>query len=249
MNPYKVLGVHPNASKEEVENAYRDLIENPKFDDGDNPMEFVTTERLNEVNDAFYSLINTFKYKEIRNLIENEEFISAETELNLISDKKNPEWNYLKGFVMLKKGWMQAGITHLKTAYELEPSNLEYKETLQILNRKVAQIKHHYAKVAAARNSSQGGDMCGGGSGGGMDMCGGGSQPNPGMGGNPFDNLANMAGQGGNPLGGNQNMGGNPFAGMGGGNQGNPLQNMLLQNMMSPNNMNMCGGGNGGGMC
>ena len=48
-------------------------------------------------------------------------------------------------------------------------------------------------------------------------------------------------GGGANPLGGGNPLGGNMQ-------NGNPLQSMLMQNLMSPNNMNMCGNG-GGGMC
>ena len=53
--------------------------------------------------------------------------------------------------------------------------------------------------------------------------------------GNPLAGGGNPLGGGNNPLGGNMQ-------------NGNPLQSMLMQNLMSPNNMNMCGNG-GGGMC
>ena len=145
---------------------------------------------------------------------------------------------------MLKKGWFSAGVTHLKTAVELNPENEEYRQTMQLLSRKLNQIKSNYARVAAQNNSQNNMDLCGGGAGQGMnsggDMCGGNQ-------GNAANILNSMAG-GGNPLGGANPLGGggNPL----GGNMsnGNPLQNMLMQNLMSPNNMNMCGNG-GGGMC
>lgn len=282
MNPYKVLGVRPNASRDEIEEAYREMIDRYNEEYSDYPMEFRSNETLGEINAAFNSLINDVKYKEIRDLIESEQFVAAETELNLISDKNNPEWNYLRGFIMLKKGWIQSGVTHLKAAAKLNPSNEEYQETLVILSRKLDEIKTNYARMAAARSSAQNNnnsmDLCGGSPGGAMggannmNMCnsmppaGGGMGGNPlggAMGGNPLAGAMGgnpLAGaMGGNPLGGamggNQsggNMANNPLAGLMGGSPmgGNPLQNMLFQNLMSPNNMNMCGGGGpGGGMC
>ena len=252
MNPYKILGIRPNASKDEIEIAYKNIIESNNLNaNSDNPVEFLSEEKLSKVNEAFRTLSNEGKLKEIRDLIESEQFLAAETELNLISDKNNAEWNYLKGFVMLKKGWFSAGVNHLKTAVELNPDNEEYRETMQLLSRKVSQIRANYARIAAQNNSQNDMDLCGGGSGAGMgnsgDMCGG----NQGNAANILNSMAgsgNPLGGGGNPLGGGANPlgGGNPL----GGNMqnGNPLQSMLMQNLMSPNNMNMCGNG-GGGMC
>ena len=104
MNPYKVLGIRPNASKDEIEIAYKNIIESNNINaNSDNPVEFLTEEKLSKVNQAFYTLTSEIKLKEIRDLIESEQFLAAETELNLITDKNNAEWNYLKGFVLLKK--------------------------------------------------------------------------------------------------------------------------------------------------
>lgn len=251
MNPYKVLGVRPNASKDEIETAYKNIINTNNLNaNSDNPVEFLTEEKLSDVNAAFHTLTNGIKLKEIRDLIESEQFIAAETELNMITDKKNPEWNYLKGFVLLKKGWFNAGVTHLRTAAELDPSNEEYKETMNLLSKKIKEIRANYARVAARNNPQNDMDLCGGGNSGpamgnNMDMCNGAQASNM---------LNNMAGS--NPLGSNpmNGMGTNPMSAMGSnpmaGNAqgGNPLQSMLMQNLMSPNNMNMCGNG-GGGMC
>ena len=257
MNPYKILGIPPTASKDEIENAYERIVDTYQIDNANSDDYYLMEDKIYEANEAYNTLINDLKYKEIRNLIENEQFISAETELNLISDKNNAEWNYLKGFVMLKKGWVQSGVNHLKTAAELNPTNPEYRETLTILSRKINTIKQNYARAAAAANmkaNQNNMNMCGGNGGAPNGMC------------NDMGNIGNMMG-GGNPLG--NMMGGNanpmnnpagaavPNGGMGqnptGGNgmNGNPLQNMLLQSLLSSGNnnaMNMCGNG-GGKMC
>ena len=144
MNPYKILGIPPTASKDEIESAYERIVDTYQIDNTNSDDYYLMEDKISEANEAYNTLINDLKYKEIRNLIENEQFISAETELYLISDKNNAEWNYLKGFVMLKKGWVQSGVNHLKTAAELNPTNHEYKETMTILSRK---NKHHKTKL------------------------------------------------------------------------------------------------------
>lgn len=248
MNPYKILGVRPNASHDEIKAAYDNLVNTYSSSNFESsPEEFLAEDKLAEINDAFNALNSEIKYREIRNLIETEQFINAETELNLISDKNSPEWNYLKGFVMLKKGWFQSGVSHLKTAAELNPTNPEYKDTLIHLSRKINEIKNNYARIAAASNKGNNTMNPCGGSGGGS-MCG---NPAGGGGGGDMSSLMNMLGgmNGSADSASSGNSTGNPSS------QTNPLQNMLLQNLMSQgggNGMNMCGGpggGSGGGMC
>lgn len=267
MNPYKVLGIRPNASLEEIKDAYESLANTYSINDfNGSPEEPLAEDKLSEINEAYTILNNNFRYKNIRNLIENKQFLSAETELNLISDKNSPEWNYLQGFVLLKKGWFQAGVNHLKTAAELNPSNEEYQEALMVLVKKVRKMKANYARTMKYNSANNNNNMCGGGgqtnnmcggsgSGGGIDpnilnmfMNSTGSNPmggsNPMSGANPTDgmNTSNNA----NPMGNIANM----MGGMGGMGGGNPMQNMLMQSLMGGGNgMNMCGNSGGGGMC
>lgn len=261
MNPYKVLGVRPNASLDEIENAYESLTSTYSINNFHGSLEEPLAEdKLYEINEAYTLLTNNLKYKDIRNLIERQQFLNAETELNLISDKTSAEWNYLKGFVLLKKGWFQAGVNHLKTAAELNPSNEEYQETLMILAKKVKQMKVNYARAMQSKGGNSS-NMCGGG-GQSNNMCGG-----SGSGGGIDPNILNMLmnSTGGNPMGGANpmdggnsaanpmgNMGANPMANMGTGmGGGNPMQNMLMQSLLGGggNGMNMCGNSGGGGMC
>ena len=256
MNPYKILGVKPNASQDEIKEAYRALSETYSLETfKDSPEEPLAEDKLSELNEAYSILINNVQYKDIRKLIENEQFLSAETELNLISDKTSPEWNYLKGFVMLKKGWFQAGITHLKTAAELNPNNQEYRDTLKLLNRKMNQMRAYYAKMSQSQNSSNN-NMCGGGGQSGGNMCG--SSPQGGGGSGIDPNLLNMFMNMGNQGGAVPGGGANPLAGATGNNtapnsmpQGNPMQNLLMQSLLGGGGggMNMCGPATGGGMC
>ena len=257
MNPYKVLGIRPNASLDEIKDAYESLATTYSINDfNGSPEEPLAEDKLSEINEAYTLLSNNFKYKNIRNLIENKQFLSAETELNLIYDKSSPEWNYLQGFVLLKKGWFQAGVNHLKTAAELNPTNEEYQEALMVLVKKVRAMKANYARTMQYNSSNNNNNMCGGG-GQTNNMCGG-----SGNGGGLDPNILNMfMNSGGNPMGGanpldgmnaanNPNPMGNLSNMMGGMGGGNPMQNMLMQSLMGGGNgMNMCGSSGGGGMC
>lgn len=268
MNPYKVLGIRPNASLDEIKNAYETLTNTYNVDNFQGSTEEPLAEdKLSELNDAYTVLINDIKYKDIRNLIENQQFLSAETQLNLISDKTSPEWNYLQGFVLLKKGWFKAGVTHLKTAAELNPNNQEYQEALMILAKKVNQMKANYARAMQARSASgNNNNMCGGGQS--NNMCGGSNSGGGGIDPNILSMFMNNGAMGGsNPMGGaNPNTGAdganntmntnNPLNNLGamgnmGNSGGNPMQNMLMQSLLGGGNgMNMCGNsGGGGGMC
>lgn len=258
MNPYKVLGIRPNASLDEIKDAYESLATTYSINNfNGSPEEPLAEDKLSEINEAYTLLSNNFKYKNIRNLIENKQFLSAETELNLIYDKSSPEWNYLQGFVLLKKGWFQAGINHLKTAAELNPNNEEYQEALMVLVKKVRNMKANYARAMQYNSSNNNNNMCGGG-GQTNNMCGG-----SGSGGGLDPNILNMFmnNSGGNPMGGanpldgmntanNPNPMGNISNMMGGMGSRNPMQNMLMQSLMGGGNgMNMCGSSGGGGMC
>lgn len=271
MNPYKVLGIRPNASLDEIKDAYESLATTYSINNfTGSPEEPLAADKLSEINEAYTFLVNDLKYKDIRNLIENQQLLSAETQLNLISDKDSPEWNYLQGFVLLKKGWFKAGVNHLKTAAELNPTNEEYQEALMIIAKKVKQMKANYAKelqYRSANANNNNNNMCGGG-GQTNNMCGnagggGGIDPNilsmlmNNAGGNAMGGANPMSGMNGannaNPMGNMPNignMGSMPNMDNMGGMGGNPMQNLLLQSLMGGGNgMNMCSNSGGGGMC
>ena len=144
MDPYKVLGTFPHASLKEVKEAYENLIKtyNPNEIE-DESVKALYLEKLNEANEA-YRLINlNISCQEVRELIEKDDFITAETKLNLNSDESSAEWNYLMGILMLKKGWIESGVNHIKKASNLNPYNTEYINTMKILNQNVKNQRNY----------------------------------------------------------------------------------------------------------
>ena len=56
----------------------------------------------------------------------------AEEQLNAMSDH-NAEWNFLKGVICYRRGWMDEAKRYYETAVQMEPNNPEYRRALDIL--------------------------------------------------------------------------------------------------------------------
>ena len=56
----------------------------------------------------------------------------AEELLNAMSDH-NAEWNFLKGAICYRRGWMDEAKRYYETAVQMNPNNTEYRRALDIL--------------------------------------------------------------------------------------------------------------------
>ena len=146
-NPYETLGVREDASRDEIKQAYRELVKKYHPDRyNDNPLKDLALEKMSEINEA-YDFIeknnsyssgqydnNNYKagnsgFQNVRNCINMNDLISAERELHG-SNNKNAEWFFLSGVISLRKGWYNQGYQDLQRAVNMEPSNSEYREAL-----------------------------------------------------------------------------------------------------------------------
>ncbi|GAB6170499.1 DnaJ domain-containing protein [Clostridium carnis] len=167
MDPYKVLGVSPNAPKDEIEMAYKSILNEYSLDIYNNSESAPLAEdKISDANIAYDILINGSIYKEIRTLIDNNNIVVAESKLNLIDHKNSAEWNYLKGFVNLKKGWFDTGVQHIITASELDPENEEYSQSINTLKSRASEFENYYKQHNVKPNSNN------------MNACGGGGNSN-----------------------------------------------------------------------
>ena len=176
-NYYEILGIKPGASKDEIRSAYKTLVKKYHPDQyANNPLSDLASEKLKEINEAYdaltknsassgnsnynrsYSSSNNNSnsdYQNIRLLIQQGRINQAEQLLNQ-NPAQTAEWNYLMGVVFLQKGWHDQGRQYLQRAVQMEPTNFEYRNTLNRIN-----TQRH-----TARNyNSQNADMC--------NICGG----------------------------------------------------------------------------
>lgn len=153
-DPYKVLGVSPNASSDDVKRAYRELAKKYHPDNYvNNPLADLAEEKMKEINEAYdlimkgrnsgtgkretggtssgnYNSGGTHsRYQNIRSALSSGNIALAESLLASCTTH-DAEWNFLMGTVMYKKGWYDNARTYFMRAYSMEPNNPEYVEAV-----------------------------------------------------------------------------------------------------------------------
>lgn len=154
-NPYTVLGVSENASDEEIKKAYRNLAKkyHPDNYDDSNPLKDLAAEKMREINEAYDTLRNrrsagsnsgysggnggySGEYNRIRTLITQGRYTEAGRYLDMKPvSERNAEWYYLKGTVLVKKGYLLDGTEYIRRACDMDPGNSEYRNAYSVLTQ------------------------------------------------------------------------------------------------------------------
>ena len=155
-DPYSVLGVSPGAGDDEIKKAYKELAKKYHPDNYvNNPLSELAQEKMKEVNEAYDTIMKgrggasssgrssgyggsgqsgsyTGSFAQVRAAINAGNLTLAETLLNNSSDK-NAEWNFLMGSLFYRKGWLDEAMRYFQTAVAMDPTNMEYRQALSIM--------------------------------------------------------------------------------------------------------------------
>ncbi|MCI9414078.1 MAG: J domain-containing protein [Clostridiales bacterium] len=152
-DPYKILGVNPNATDDEVKTAYREMARKYHPDNySNNPLSELAQEKMQEVNEAYDTIVNMRKgrgsgsggygggsassrYADVRNMINSGRIQDAEMLIDGVpAGSRDAEWYFLKGSILYKKGWLEDAYQNFATACRMDPGNAEYQAAMSQMN-------------------------------------------------------------------------------------------------------------------
>ena len=182
-NPYSVLGVTEDATDEQIKAAYRELAKKYHPDNyQDSPLKDLATEKMQEVNEAYdeiqrlrkegksYSANNNStgygnptytSYPDVRNYIRSGRLDDAQVILNGVpAIKREGEWYFLQGMIHYRKGWTDQAYTYFKTACDMNPDNMEFRQVLNQMNSQRRYATPEYTRTTTNAGSCSTCDMC-----------------------------------------------------------------------------------------
>ena len=147
-DPYKVLGVSPEAGDDEIKKAYRALAKKYHPDNYANT-EFsdIAGEKMKEINEAYDEILHARasgattsqqsgfgasggQNRRVRDLIAAGRLGEAEVLLDSDSNR-TAEWHYLKGLCAMYRRSYYDAAGYFKTASSMDPGNREYATMYQ----------------------------------------------------------------------------------------------------------------------
>ena len=149
-DPYKILGVSPNASDEEIKQAYRRLAK--EYHPDRNPGDPEAARKMQEVNAAYEQIKNPDKtqpgyggYSQYSSYDTGDRYVTAayryirfgryQEAINALNaaTERNARWYYLSAVAHSGLGNQVTALEHIRRAVSMEPDNPEYLQALNII--------------------------------------------------------------------------------------------------------------------
>ena len=186
-DPYEILHIPRTATDEEVKRAYRELARKYHPDNyHDNPLADLAQEKMKEVNAAYHAIqqergtrgggdapprqdgyggwqyrrrtAEDAAFQQVRMAINRNDLGMAEQLLDRM-DGHSAEWNFLKGTVCYRRGWVDEARRHYQAACRVDPENPEYRRALDFVENGEAAYRPEGYQVFST--GQWGGHMCG----------------------------------------------------------------------------------------
>ena len=148
-DPYKILGVSPNASDEEIKRAYRRLAK--EYHPDRNPGDAEAARKMQEVNAAYEQIKNPGASQSYggfggyENQNTGDQYLMAayryirfgryQEAINTLNaaTERNARWYYLSAVAHSGLGNQVTALEHIRRAVSMEPDNPEYLQALNII--------------------------------------------------------------------------------------------------------------------
>lgn len=153
-DPYSVLGLSNDATREQIDEAYYSLksdCEAKLFEEGKVGTD--ASRKLAEIELAYSDCLEDLdkrisfdsfgsNYGEVEQLIKDSRIDEAQRKLDTI-EPRDAEWHYMQSVIYYKRNWHIESKKQLEIAVALDPDNAKYKRSLD--------------KMTAQMNGAQGG--------------------------------------------------------------------------------------------
>ncbi len=182
-DPYKVLGVSPDASDEEIKSAYRRLAK--QYHPDRNPGDAEAAKKMQQINDAYDRIKNPEKahsqqrqsyggygyggYRQSYEQPSGDQYSQAAYQyirfgryreaLNVLNStqERNARWYYLSALANDGLGNQVTALEHIRRAVSMEPGNPTYMELLNDIENGGAAYRR---QAGSYRGFSFGGNPC-----------------------------------------------------------------------------------------
>ncbi len=149
IDPFVILGIDPDATQSQIEEAYnakKEELKSHLFDDGEAGA--TAARELEILEDAYKRAIDSTHeqaevtgegesaYDAVKQALRDKNIDLAQAELDNIS-YRGANWHYMQSIVFYEKNWLGDSKKQLEIALQMDPTNEKYARSLANLKKKM----------------------------------------------------------------------------------------------------------------